>query len=126
MYNLTNWRDENQRQPLLISQRGGQDICRFVQDEIMILDNLTAYIGFRQNQGTYDGYINQVGTAGYPKDYASQRRIIFQSKGCARLKAPLRRRLLRTSIGKAFRPPTVNELTRHLYFQALLMPAILI
>ena len=111
VYNLTNWRDEESK-TTLANQSKGEDrtYAVFVQDEIMILDNLTAYIGFRQDWWeTYDGYINQVGTAGYPKDYASRDASSFSPKAALVYK-PFEKTTLRTSIGKAFRPPTVNEL----------------
>ncbi|MEW6409171.1 MAG: TonB-dependent receptor [Nitrospirota bacterium] len=110
-YNLTNWKDEESKTTLSYQAKGkDRTYAVFVQDEIMILDNLTAYIGFRQDWWeTYDGYVNQVGTAGYPKNYDLRDASSFSPKAALVYK-PFEKTTLRTSIGKAFRPPTVYEL----------------
>ncbi len=73
---------------------------------------LTAYIGFRQDWWeTYNRHANQVGTAGYPKNYDSRDASSFSPKAAIVYK-PFEKTSLRTSIGKAFRPPTVYELYR--------------
>ncbi len=111
--NLTNWRDETSKNTLSYQAKGNnRTYALFVQDEIMILKNLTAYIGFRQDWWeTYDGYVNQVGTAGYPKEYDSRNASAFSPKAALVYKA-FDKTTLRTSIGKAFRPPTIYELYR--------------
>lgn len=110
-YNLTNWKDEESKTTLAYQSKGkDRTYAVFVQDEIIILDNLTAYIGFRQDWWeTYDGYVNQAGTAGYPKNYDLRDASSFSPKAALVYK-PFEKTTLRTSIGKAFRPPTVNEL----------------
>jgi len=112
-HNLTNWKDKESTTTLTYQSRGkDKTYALFVQDEIMILDNLTAYIGFRQDWWvTYDGYANQIGTAGYPKEYGSRDASSFSPKAAVVYK-PFEKTSLRTSIGKAFRPPTVYELYR--------------
>ncbi|BCB95944.1 TonB-dependent receptor [Dissulfurispira thermophila] len=112
-HNLTNWKDEDSKTTLSYQSKGkDRTYAIFVQDEIMILDNLTAYIGFRQDWWeTYDGYANDVGKAGYPKKYTKRRASSFSPKAAIVYK-PLEKTTLRTSIGKAFRPPTVYELYR--------------
>ena len=111
--NLTNWKDETSKTNLSYQTRGkDRTYALFVQDEITILNNLTAYIGFRQDWWeTYDGYVNQVGTAGYPKEYDSRNASAFSPKAAVVYK-PFDKTTLRTSIGKAFRPPTIYELYR--------------
>ncbi len=111
--NLTNWRDETSKNTLSYQAKGNnRTYALFVQDEIIILKNLTAYIGFRQDWWeTEDGYVNQVGTAGYPKEYDSRNASAFSPKAAIVYK-PFEKTTLRTSIGKAFRPPTIYELYR--------------
>ena len=112
-HNLTNWKDEESKTTLTYQSKGNdRTYSVFIQDEIMIFDNLTAYIGFRQDWWeTYDGYVNQIGTAGYPKNYDSRKASSFSPKAALVYK-PFENTSLRTSIGKAFRPPTVYELYR--------------
>lgn len=112
-HGLTNWKDETSKTTLSYQAKGkDKTYALFVQDEIMILKNLTAYIGFRQDRWeTYDGYVNQVGTAGYPKEYDSRNASAFSPKAAIVYK-PFEKTTLRTSIGKAFRPPTIYELYR--------------
>lgn len=110
---IVNWQDSES--PGTISyQSQGKDrtYAVFVQDEITILPNLTAYIGAREDWWeTYDGFANQVGTSGYPKVYDNRSASSFSPKGALVYK-PFEQTTLRTSAGKAFRPPTVYELYR--------------
>ena len=112
-HNLTNWKDEDSKTTLAYRSKGkDKNYSLYVQDEIMLLDNLTAYIGFRQDWWeTYDGYINQIGVAGYPRTYDERDASSFSPKVAVVYK-PLEKTTLRTSIGKAFRPPTVYDLYR--------------
>ncbi len=112
-YNRTNWTDEDTRTDLIYRSKGkDRTYALFVQDEIMILDNLTAYIGFRQDWWeTYDGYVYQSGVAGYPINYDSNAESSFSPK-VALVYNPFEGTTLRASAGKAFRPPTIVELYR--------------
>lgn len=112
-HGITNWKDETSKTTLSYQAKGkDKTYALFVQDEIMILKNLTAYIGFRQDWWeTYNGYVNQVGTSGYPKEYDSRNASAFSPKAALVYK-PFDKTTLRTSIGKAFRPPTIYELYR--------------
>jgi len=111
--NLTNWKDEDSKTDLTYQAKGKEKTyALFVQDEIMILENLTAYLGFRQDWWeTYDGYSNQIGMSGYPKNYDSRDKSSFSPKAAIVYK-PFEKTALRTSVGKAFRPPTIYELYR--------------
>ena len=112
-YSLTNWKDENSRTNLTYTA-GGKDYtyALFAQDEYAILNNLTAYIGLRQDfWSASGGYANQIGSAGYPKTYESRSASAFSPK-LALVYKPFDATTLRTSVGKAFRPPTVYELYR--------------
>jgi len=115
---LRNWKDEDLTTTLRYESKGkARTYALFVQDEIMLLNNLTAYIGFREDfWKTYDGYVidlNPNGTpkAGYPKEYPSKSKSSFSPKVSLVYK-PFETTTIRSSIGKAFRPPTVYELYR--------------
>ncbi len=112
-YNLANWKDEKSKTALTYQSKGNdRTYALFIQDEIIIFDNLTAYIGLRQDWWeTYDGYVNQIGAAGYPKEYDPKNAAAFSPKAAVVYK-PFDRTILKTSIGRAFRPPTVYELYR--------------
>lgn len=108
---LSEWKDETSTTDLTNSF-GGKDMTYavFVQDEILILDNLTAYIGFRGDWWeTKDGYANQFGTGALSETYDSRNDSAFSPK-LALVYKPFERTTVRTSAGQAFRGPTVYEL----------------
>ncbi len=112
-YGLTNWRDENSRSSMTYSV-GGKSVTSgiFLQDEVVIRKDLTAYVGIRGDYWrTYDGYANQVDTAGYPASYGKRNAFSVSPKAAIvyRLSSAT---TLRSSIGRVFRPPTVYELYR--------------
>ena len=111
--NLTDWRDEDTTTNITYQAKGKEKgFALFLQDEIMILENLTAYIGARQDWWeTYDGYANDVGKESYPKSYDSRTASYFSPKASL-VYNPFQQTILKGSIGKAFRPPTVYELYR--------------
>ncbi|WP_038056624.1 TonB-dependent receptor [Thermodesulfobacterium hydrogeniphilum] len=111
--NLSDWRDETSTTTLKYQSKGKtQSYAIFIQDEIEISPNLTAYLGIREDWWkTYDGYVNQIGTTGYPIEYDSHSESCFSPKFAIVYK-PFEKTTLKTSIGKAFRPPTVYELYR--------------
>lgn len=108
---LSNWKDETTTYEVA-NNYGGKDrtYAVFLQDEILILPNFTAYIGFRQDWWeTYDGYANQFGTGAFTKTYDSRSDSSFNPK-LALVYKPFEHTVLRTSAGQAFRGPTVWEL----------------
>jgi iron complex outermembrane recepter protein len=112
-YGLTNWRDENSRSFMTYSA-GGKSIASgiFLQEEVAIRKNVTAYVGLRGDYWrTFDGYANQVGTAGFPASYEKRNAFSISPKASIvyRLSPAT---TLRSSIGRVFRPPTVYELYR--------------
>ncbi|NTU43669.1 MAG: TonB-dependent receptor, partial [Nitrospirales bacterium] len=112
-HNLTDWKDEDSQADLTY-RSGGEDRTwsLFVQDEIIIRENLSLFLGARQDWWeTSDGYANQIGSAGYPKEYDSRSASSFSPKAAVVYK-PFDGTTLRASAGKAFRPPTVYELYR--------------
>lgn len=110
---LRNWKDETSTTTLKYQSKGkDRTYALFLQDEVMLHEKLTLFIGFRQDfWKAYDGYVNQVGTPGYPKSYSSKSASSFNPK-FALLYKPLEGTALRASIGRAFRPPTIYELYR--------------
>jgi len=110
---LTYWQDEDSTTNLTY-ESGGKDrtFAFFMQDEIALRDNLTAYLGLRQDWWkAFGGYANDVGKAGYPKRYGSTDYSSISPKA-ALVYTPFKETTLRTSVGKAFRPPTLYELYR--------------
>ncbi|MFA7060958.1 MAG: TonB-dependent receptor [Pedobacter sp.] len=112
-HTLTNWQDENSRAAMTYESKGtDRTFALFAQDEIMLLDKLTLFVGFRQDWwNTFDGYANQVGSAGYPKNYDSRSASSFSPKGAFVYK-PFDQTTLKISGGKAFRAPTAYDLYR--------------
>jgi iron complex outermembrane recepter protein len=112
-YGINNWRDIRSDGAMSYESRGNdRTYALFLQGEMRALDNLTFYLGFRQDWWeTFDGYANSVGTAGYPQSYPSRSDSAFSPKG-AIVYRPLSGTTLRLSGGKAFRAPTVYELYR--------------
>jgi len=108
---LRNWKDEDSTVRLKSQSKGKTRTYAFyVQDEIALRENLTVYLGGRVDfWKTYDGYVNQVGTKGYPKKYESNTETSFSPK-FALVYKPFEKTTLRASLGKAFRPPTIFEL----------------
>jgi iron complex outermembrane recepter protein len=112
-YSLTNWRDENSRSSLNYHARGRSVTGGFyLQDELLIRNHLTAYLGIRGDfWRTYGGYAFQADTAGYPISYTKRNAFSLSPKVALvyRLSADT---TIKTSIGRVFRPPTVYELYR--------------
>jgi len=112
-YGLTNWRDENSRNSLTYSARGKSLTSGFfLQDEVLIRHDLTAYFGVRGDYWrTFEGFADQVGAAGYAASYGDRDAFSLSPK-VAVVYRLLPETTLRSSVGKVFRPPTVYELYR--------------
>jgi len=112
-YALADWRDENAKGNVTYEAKGSdRTFALFAQDEISIFDNLTAYVGFRQDWWeTYNGYANQVGATGYPKSFGSRNATAFSPKA-ALVYQPFEQTIVKVSGGQAFRAPTAHELYR--------------
>ena len=110
---LSNWLDENSTTGLTYQAKGkDRTYALFIQDEIPLSEKLTAYIGAREDWWeTYDGYVYQSGTAGYPKYYDTRKDSSFSPKGALVYK-PFGQTTLRTSVGQSFRSPTLYNLYR--------------
>ncbi len=110
---LESWKDEDSTVSLKYQSKGkSRTYAFYVQDEITLTDKLTVYLGFRQDfWKTWDGYVNQVGTSGYPKKYPSNSKSAFSPK-FAFVYRPYKKTIIKGSVGKAFRPPTIYDLYR--------------
>ncbi len=110
---LANWRNKKTTTALTYQAKGrDRTSALFCQDEILLHEKLTAYLGFRVDfWETYDGYVNQFGSSGYPKIYGSRSASSFSPKGALVYK-PFAQTTLRTSLGQAFRSPTLYDLYR--------------
>jgi len=109
VYNLAYWKDENSLNGFT-RDAGGRDMAYalFMQAEIHPVDKLTAFIGFREDWWKgFDGYSNSVGIDS--KHYSHNSVSSFNPKG-ALVFTPFKDTVLRASIGKAFRAPTLYEL----------------
>jgi iron complex outermembrane receptor protein len=111
--NLVSWQNEKSTTDLTYQSKGrNRTVALFLQDEILLLEKLTAYIGARQDWWeTCDGYVYQSGAAGYPINYDNRRDSSFSPKGALVYK-PLAQTTLRASVGQAFRSPTLYDLYR--------------
>lgn len=112
-HNLSNWKDEDSKTTLLYQSKGkDKTYALFIQDEIILMNNLTAYLGLRWDWWeTYGGYENEIGTSGYPRSYGSKKDSSLNPKVSIVYK-PFEDTTLRASLGKAFRPPMIIELYR--------------
>lgn len=109
LYNLTYWKDNSSLNGFT-RDAGGKDVTYafFAQAEINPVDKLTFYIGFREDWWKgFDGYSNSIGIN---SQYYSHNSVSsFNPKG-ALVYRPFRNTVIRTSIGRAFRAPTLYEL----------------
>lgn len=112
-YKLTNWKDEDSKTGLSYTSKGKtKSYALFIQDEIPIHQMLTLYLGLRQDWWqTFDGFVNDVGKAGYPKNYETKEKDTLNPK-VSLVMSPFPQTILKASWGKAFRPPTVYDLYR--------------
>lgn len=112
-HTLTDWRNEHTATDLTYFSEGEDQIVSvFSQAEIKILDNLTGYLGLRGDWWrTYNGQVNQVGSAGFPQIF-DDRDAFEASPKAALVYKPFDATTFRTSIGRSFRPPNVYELYR--------------
>jgi iron complex outermembrane receptor protein len=112
-HSLVYYKDETTTTSLTYNS-GGKDktYSVFAQDEILLHEKLTAYLGFRQDWWkTFDGYANQFGTGAFAETYGSRTDSSFSPKASLVFR-PFEATTLRSSIGRAFRAPTIYELYR--------------
>jgi len=112
-HGLSNWRNEDSKTSLTYESKGeDRTYALFAQDEIGILENLTGYLGFREDWWqTSDGHVSVPGASGYTLDYDARDASSFSPKA-ALVFVPFKATTLRTSVGKAFRAPTTYDLYR--------------
>jgi len=110
---LTYYKDEDSKTGLTYNSGGKETTYAvFAQDEILLHKKLTAYIGFRQDWWrTYDGYANQFGSGAFADTYDARTDSAFSPKASL-VYRPFEATNIRTSVGQAFRAPTMYELYR--------------
>jgi iron complex outermembrane receptor protein len=110
---LSDWRNEETTGSTTYRAGGkSQTFAPFVQDEITFAEKFTASLGLRWDYWqAYDGYADSVGMAGYPMQYATRTEHELSPKFGLVYRANADTSL-RTSVGHAFRAPTVYELFR--------------
>lgn len=110
-HSLTNWKDDDSQKALEFKSEGKErTFSLYAQDEVLLFTNLTVFPALRLDWWeAYDGSVNVVGAAGYPKDYDSTDKVTMSPK-FAVVYRPYEKTVLRASVGTAFRPPTVYEL----------------
>jgi iron complex outermembrane receptor protein len=111
--NLSDWRDEGSTGDVTY-QAGGRSVAVgvFVQGEVALLDELTAYVGLRDDYWrTSGGYAIQAGAGGFANDYAVRSKSALSPKASL-VWRPADGTVLRGEVGRAFRAPTIYELYR--------------
>lgn len=112
-HGLIYYKDETSKTGLTYNS-GGKDATYavFVQDEILLHEKLTLYLGVRQDWWkTYDGYAAQFGDGAFADTYDTRTDSAFSPKASL-VYRPFERTTLRASAGRAFRAPTLYELYR--------------
>jgi len=112
-YSLLYYKNEETKTTLTYNAGGKtRDYALFLQDEIDLGYHLTAYVGMRYDYWeTFDGYAYQYGTGAFSDSYPSRSSSSVSPK-LALVFNPLKETVLKGSVGRAFRPPTVYELYR--------------
>ena len=114
-FNLSDWQDIDSITTDDYKAGGNEHLIgAFLEDEIMVLDNLTFFLGFRHDWWeTSGGYFNQIAattaTPSFDRQYPTRSASAFSPKASIVYK-PFEHTTLRASAGQAFRPPTVYEL----------------
>lgn len=109
--NLSNWRNESSTTGFAIDGTRGKSSTQsvFIQDEISLADNLTAYLGTRYDQWTTEGSNFKTGTGAYDNQFSTRNDSAFSPK-VSLVYLPVKSVTLRTSVGKSFRAPDNYEL----------------
>ncbi|HOI41769.1 MAG TPA: TonB-dependent receptor, partial [Elusimicrobiales bacterium] len=110
---LADWLLPDQKGAMTYMSSGkNADLGLYLQDEIALRRNLTAWLSLRGDRWrTYDGMADQPGTAGYPRSYADRSDSALSPK-VSLVWSPFPGTRLRSSAGRSFRAPTVYELYR--------------
>ncbi|KXK42205.1 TonB-dependent receptor [Nitrosomonas europaea] len=109
-YTLSNWQDIDSRTALnLTGDSESLTTSFFVQDEIFLTDRLTAYFGTRLDWWTAEGKSRNLQT-GVVKPTEKQSVVEISPKLALVYQAPWQGGVLRASAGRAFRPPTLQDM----------------
>lgn len=108
-YSILDWRNAGATDSIQ-NRTGGEDFyyALYVQDEITLTDNLTAYLGGRYDHWTTEGFIEQVKAPAYKNSY-SPRTQTYVSPKASMVYRPYYTTTLRASIGSAFHTPVLRD-----------------
>ncbi|WP_300086156.1 TonB-dependent receptor [uncultured Nitrosomonas sp.] len=109
-YSLSNWQDQHSRTTLNL-QADAEAITTsfFLQDEISLGDRLTAYFGTRLDWWTAEGKSRDF-QSNTIKPNTKQSTVEISPKLALVYQAPWQGGVLRASAGRAFRPPTLQDM----------------
>lgn len=110
---LRYYKDEKSKTNLTYNAGGkSRNYALFIQDELRVADPLTLWLGVRYDYWeTFDGFANQFGVPSFSDAYPSRTDSAWSPKG-AMIYRPFKETIVKASMGRAFRPPTVYELYR--------------
>ncbi|WP_345971871.1 TonB-dependent receptor [Sulfurimonas diazotrophicus] len=108
--NLTNWRYDGSKTDLTYHSDGQSTTqAVFFQDEILLGEKWSFYIGGRYDYWKTDGTVRGYGTSPYVLPYPSRNDSQFSPKVSAVYRAG-EKATIRASVGSAFRAPTLSDL----------------
>ncbi|MDD2697584.1 MAG: TonB-dependent receptor [Arcobacteraceae bacterium] len=119
---LTNWTDESSKSTLTYDSNGQSTTkAIFIQDTIDITDKLVAYAGGRYDTWETDGLINDIATSNIT-NYDTRKESQFSPKASL-VYVQSKNTTFRTSVGQAFRAPSLSDLYSDWYSGTLLYKA---
>ncbi|MBI5749791.1 MAG: TonB-dependent receptor [Nitrospinae bacterium] len=109
-YTLNNWKDKAAKGAVTYHVEGKTNIYAFfLQDEIYLSEDLTAYLGGRYDYWETEGMAEQFISPTFHNDYSKRDKSAFSPKASL-VYTPWDKTTMRTSVGTAFRTPTIYEL----------------
>lgn len=109
-YSVSDWRDPAATGPVQ-NRTAGEDTtyALFAQDEIVLSERLTAYIGGRYDTWSTAGFIEKASAPGaYKNEYSSRSQTHFSPKASL-VYRPAEATTVRGSIGNAFHTPNLRD-----------------
>jgi len=109
---VTSWKDTNSKTGAPTYWAGGKSTTysAYIQAEIALLDNLTLYVGGRDDYWTSsDGYAGQTGAGSFSSRYPEKSQNAFSPKGALVWRPAGCGTTVRISGGKAFRAPSIYQ-----------------
>lgn len=109
-YSIGDWRDAGATGPIKNRTAGEDTIWSlYAQDEILLAERLTAYVGGRYDKWTTEGYIEQVASPGaYRNEYSARTQTHFSPK-LSLVWRPVDATTVRGSVGTSFHTPNLRD-----------------